>query len=171
VKVYLDTGTWGRVLDDPICDRTLERDLGCLDGIFEAVKQGRLTIMTSEANEDELAFLSPEKREIVERVREVATCKEDSQVTVFGRSRFGVARFSDEKAAKLNEALREKCGIGWPDAHQLVGGIYHSAEAFLTIAKDLLGKGRQVEESLGLRVLHACRFAREIVLSDGEEAT
>ncbi len=171
MKVYLDTGTWGRVLDDPASDRTLERDLGCLDRIFEVAKQGSLTIMTSEANEDELAFLGPEKREMVERVQEVAMGREDSPIAVFDRSRYGVARFSDEKAAKLYEALREECGIDWPDAHQLVGGIYQSATVFLTIDKDLLGKGRQVETLFGLRVLHPCRFAREIALSDKEGAT
>jgi hypothetical protein len=52
------------------------------------------------------------------------------------------------------EALREECGTDLPDAHQLVGGIYHSAELFLIIAKDLLGMGRWVEELFGLRVLH-----------------
>ncbi len=71
----------------------------------------------------------------------------------------------------MYEALREECGIDWPDSHQLVGAIYHSAQVFLTIDKKLLGRGRKVEMSFGLRVLHPCLFAKEMGHSDREGAT
>ncbi len=170
IKVYLDTGTWGRVLDDAESDKTVHRDLECLDTVFEAAKESKLSIVTSEANEDELSFLHPDKQKIIQRVQEVAASREDSPVAVFDRSRFDVARFSDDKAARVYEALREECGIDWPDSHQLVGAIYHSAQVFLTIDKELLGRGREVEMSFGLRVLHPCLFAKEMGHSEGEGA-